>query len=205
MSHDAPSQYPYNYPIKGCFIVENIITNSNKTIRIFDYPILVGGTRDILRIPGISEADIRASLLKGEIRNKLLAKEIRIICSDIDLLQFNPDQKKFLMQGGVTYGTEVNSANISYLWREEISLIGLRDGVNRMFFTPDKFLNGFVSSGDQFHINVKHNGKDLYEGIDYTISESSGPGTGYDTINMISITPNTHSLLFANYTINNNL
>jgi hypothetical protein len=202
MTDQFASQFPYTYPINGCFVVANIIHNSNKTIRIFDYPIPVGTTRDLLRIPGVSEASIRVSLLKGELRNKLIAGEIEVICSDIDLLQFNDIQKQFLLDGGVVKGLEVTgSGSLAYLRKEEIALIGLKNGINRTFFTPDKFLNGLVVTGDQFHIAVKHNGKDLYEGIDYTIGESSGAGTGYDTINLISIIPIQSSTLFANYAV----
>lgn len=162
-----------------------------------------GETRDLLAIPGVSEADIRASLLKGEIRHKILAEDITVICSDIDLLQFNDDQKLFLQQAGIIKGLEVTAVigTLPYLWREEKDLIGARNGDNRTFYVAEKFLNGNFITGDQFHIHIKHNGKDLYEGIDYTIGESSGPGTGYDTINLISITPNAHSLLKATYAV----
>jgi hypothetical protein len=107
MSHDFASQFPHYYPINGTFVVRNIITNSNKTIRIFDYPIPVGTTRDLLRIPGVSEDSIRASLLKGAIRNKILAGEIEIVGSDVNLLQFNDTQKTFLENAGVEEGLEV--------------------------------------------------------------------------------------------------
>lgn len=200
--NDFATQFPFTYPIKGSFIVQNIITNSNKTIRIFDYPIPVGMTRDLLKIRGIGEADIRTSLLKGTLRNKIIAGEIRIINSDIDLLQFNEDQRQFLLNAGIIKGLKVTGSNISnYLRRDEITLIGLKNGSNRIFLTPEKFLNGIYISGDQFHIAVKHNGKDLYEGIDYTISESGGVATGYDTINLISIVPISSSKLFANYVV----
>ena len=76
----------------------------------------------------------------------------------------------------------------------------MKDGTNRTFYTPDKFINGSYF-GNIFHLTVEHNGKELYENIDYTIAESSGPGSGYDTLNLISFTPNSHSLLFATYAI----
>lgn len=187
----------------GCFIVRNVTPDRQKTIKIFHYPIPFNKTRDLLDIPGVGEDDIRASLLKGELQHKILAKDIVVECSDIDLLQFNDDQKQFLSDAGIIKGLEVTAVitTLPYLWREEITLIGLRNGTNRTFFTPDKFLNGNFVTGDQFHIHIKHNGKDLYENIDYTIGESSGPGTGYDTINLISLTPTSHSLLFATYAI----
>lgn len=195
----------------GCFTVLNIShikgpygqKGEKKIIKIFNYPILPGETRDLLQIPGVAEADIRASLLKGELRHKILAEDIQVVCSDIDLLQFNSDQKQFLQNAGIMKGLEVAAviSTLPYLWREEKDLIGLRNGSNRTFFTAEKFLNGTFTTGDQFHIHVKHNGKDLYEGIDYSIGESGGPGTGYDTINMISITPVPHSLLKATYAV----
>lgn len=187
----------------GCFIVRNITPDRQKTIKIFTYPIPFNQTRDLLQIPGVGESDIRASLLKGELRHKILAKDIYVECSDIDLLQFNSDQKQFLQDAGIIKGLEVTAviSTLPYLWREEKDLIGTRDGVNRTFYTAEKFLNGTFTTGDQFHIHIKHNGKDLYESIDYSIGESGGPGTGYDTINLISFTPNTHSLLKCTYAI----
>jgi hypothetical protein len=90
--------------------------------------------------------------------------------------------------------------SLNYAWREKIPLIGLRNSLNKTFYTPDKFINGSYF-GNTFHITVEHNGKELYENIDYSIAESSGAGTGYDTLNIFSLTPNPHSLLYATYVI----
>lgn len=79
------------------FIVKNIAPRG-KTIQVFRYPILNQRTRDLLAIPYISEADIRHSLLKGELMMKIRNKEIEVVYSDIDLLQFNPDQRTFLQK-----------------------------------------------------------------------------------------------------------
>ena len=89
--------------INGCFIVLNI-SPQVKTIRIFDYPIPYGRIRDLLQIPGVAEGDIRASLLKGELNHKIRSDDIIIICSDIDLTQYNTAQKQFLMAAGVVNG-----------------------------------------------------------------------------------------------------
>ena len=69
--------------INGCFIVRNICSYRQKTIKIFNYPIPFNRTRDLLAIPGVSESDIRASLLKGELQHKILVGDIVIECSDI--------------------------------------------------------------------------------------------------------------------------
>lgn len=93
--------------INGCFIVRNVTPDRGKTIKIFNYPILFNQTRDLLNIPGVSESDIRASLLKGTLRHKILAQDIVIECSDIDLLQFNQAHKEFLQSAGVVNGLEI--------------------------------------------------------------------------------------------------
>lgn len=212
--------------LKQCksFIVRNVTPDREKTIKIFLNPINYGEERDLLKIRGVAEDDIRSSLLKGEIRHKFLAHDIELVYTDIDLLTWSECERAFLAYFGFTQanaiGTQIQCAqisdealscidgyvqtgsgnSISYSWREKVSLIGLRNGINKTFFTPDKFING-PYFGNEFHISVEHNGKQLYENIDFSIGESGGAGTGYDIINIFSITPNAHSLLFANYAI----
>lgn len=186
-----------------------------KTISIFNYPINDGGTRDLLQIPGITEEDIRASLLKGVLRHKFLCGDIELVASNVDLLQFSEEQRDFLYKFGFDKGVAIGvdelaqdtidfilsaGSGATYTWREKIPLIGLRNGSNRTFYTPDKFING-AYFGNVFHLTVEHNGKELYENIDYTIGESSGAGSGYDTLNLISFTPVIHSLLYATYAV----
>lgn len=101
---------PY-FKINGCFIVRNVTPDRNKTIKIFNYPIIFNTTRDLLQIPGIAESDIRASLLKGELNHKIRALDIIIECSDIDLLQFNNNQKTFLQNAGIINGLDVSGSN----------------------------------------------------------------------------------------------
>lgn len=107
------------------FVVKNIAPN-NKRIRIFQYPINNGQTRDILAIPGVSEADIRHSLLKGELLIKLQHREIIIVESDIDLIQFNDVQKAFLQSSGITKGLDAITEAQHKTLRQ---LIHLADGV----------------------------------------------------------------------------
>lgn len=173
-----------------CFIVQNI-SPTPKTIFIFNYPINYWCTRDLLRIPGVAESDIRSSLLKGELNHKIRAQEITILCSDIDLLQFNDANKAFLTAAGITKGLEVpGGGNVQYLLKQAMPLMGAVNGTNRVFTVPppDKFLEGDYL-GNQFHILVSHNGHTLQVNSDYVISESGGIGTGYDTITFISFTP----------------
>lgn len=82
-------------------------TSPKKIVNIFQYPINPGGTRDLLQIPGVQESDIRASLLKGELRHKFLCGDIELISSNIDLLQFSDKQRAWLQSYGFTEGVTV--------------------------------------------------------------------------------------------------
>ncbi len=183
------------------FIVKNIITSSNKTIKIFQYPIPVGKERDLLAIPGVAEAEIRASLLKGELLHKLLAGEISIVYSDIDLLQFNNEQKAFLRQYGLTYGDSIDTSNFRYQKKEDIQLVGDVDDNNDTFTIPyGKFINT-----TEYKIIVYKNGVKQFYLDDFTIAESEGLGTGYDTV-IFGVPPTTTSpadIITADYYLYN--
>ena len=182
----------------GCFIVLNV-SPQRKTLTIFQNPILYGATRDLLSIRGVSESEIRASLLKGELNHKIKAKDIHVVCSDVDLLQFNSSQKLFLQQAGIINGLEINATTgLGYYIRKDIILIGPKNNDNRLFYLPEKFINGNYQ-GNTFKIEVTHNGKKIFQDVDYSILESAGPGTGYDSIYLNSFIPNSFSDLRASY------
>lgn len=82
------------------FTVKNV--SIKRKIHIFNYPILPGYTRDLLAIPEISEADIRHSLIKGELANFIRMGVISVISSSIDLTQFDQEQQQFLTNAGIT-------------------------------------------------------------------------------------------------------
>lgn len=189
------------------FKVRNIAPDG-KRIRLFKYPIKNGMDRDLMEIPYVSEADIRHSLLKGELFIKILAKEIYVVESNIDLLQFDPCHKAFLEAAGITIGLEVTDgyiiSELPYLWRNEVELIGALNNSNRTFMIPggEKFIDGTYLD-NEFHINIEHNGRRLIQNIDFIITESGGPGTGYDIIKIISFVPSSKSKLIADYVVIN--
>lgn len=71
-----------------------------------------------------------------------------------------------------------------------IGLTGPIDGVNVTYTTPDKF--------DPTAQAVYYNGQRLSLTLDYSIAESGGPGTGYDTVNLLVI-PKVGDHLLADY------
>jgi len=186
----------------GCFIVRNVTSDRNKTITIFQYPINFNQTRDLLQIPGVAEQDIRASLLKGELRHKILAKDIVVECSDIDLLQFNLDQKSFLQDAGIVNGLQVISANLSVLKKEDIELVGVVDDSNTVYSIPfGKFIQN-----DLYRIIVYKNGVKQFFLDDYFIAESGGPGSGYDTVILVeppTTVPAPDDIITADYYLDN--
>lgn len=190
------------------FRVKNITQLSGgkgKTVRIFGVPIKAGRTYDLMSIPEVSEADIRHSLLKGTLMMKIITDEITVTESNINLVQFDECQKSFLQGAGITEGLDPGSdgyGGVNYLWRQEVSLIGPKNGANKVFIIPppDKFIEGDYDD-NEFHIRVEHNGRLLLKFIDYIISESGGFGTGYDTIELISLVPSAKSKLVADYVV----
>jgi len=81
------------------FTVKNL--SPIRKIHIFNYPIFPGQTRDLLAIPEISEADIRHSLIKGELANFIRMGVIDIVSSSIDLVQEDASQENFLVNAGL--------------------------------------------------------------------------------------------------------
>lgn len=167
---------PY-YKINGCFVVLNT-SPQIKTITIFQYPINYQCTRDLLQIPGVAEADIRASLLKGELQHKILSGDIQVVCSDVDLLQFNASQKAFLQNAGIVNGLTVGSGQLTVIEQQDIQLVGAVDNVNTIYTIP----SGTWIQSPPYKIIVYKNGVKQLLGDDYTIAEGGGPGTGYNTV-----------------------
>lgn len=94
------------------FVVKNTAITP-KTIFIFNYPINWQESRDLMRIPGVAESDIRASLLKGTLNYKIRALDIQITASDIDLTQYNLVQGAFLQNAGVVNGLAIGTEEIT--------------------------------------------------------------------------------------------
>lgn len=97
----APDQ-----PQCGQFVVRNI-SPQQKTVKVFNYPINLHETRDLLKIPGIYEAEIKSSLMKGQLRRKFLNHDIELVISNIDLLQFTDCGIQYLEGYGFTTGVTI--------------------------------------------------------------------------------------------------
>lgn len=92
-------------------------------------------------------------------------------------------------------GTPINVLLAKFRWNKE--LLGPKNGINVTFTTPDVF----IQSGETV-IRVFRNGQRLLEGAlsDYTVSESGGPGTGFDTVTL-AVAPLGYENLTADYMV----
>lgn len=77
-------------------------------------------------------------------------------------------------------------------------LLGIQDGANRTYTTVEKFQPDTMQ--------VYHNSRELVRAMspsprygDFYVSESSGPGTGYDTVTILSFSPVEFSRMWAHY------
>jgi hypothetical protein len=119
----------------GAFVVKNI-TAPPKTISIFNINIPFGTTKNLLDIPGIGEEDVRISLLKGQVLNKILSGDIKIVFSDVNALSFNNNQQSFLLSSNMENGTQINTNILEYTPKRDVVLLGTIDGYNTRFMVP---------------------------------------------------------------------
>jgi hypothetical protein len=185
-----------------CFRVTNV-NFEHKTINIFHFPIPWSRSRDLMQERGIGEQDINTSLLKGSLRHKLHVGDILIECSNVNLLTFSPQQKAFLIASGVTLGYEivVPPGAIDFALKYNMPLTGVQNGVNTVFTTPQPFIYGAFDS-NYFRPQVFHNGRLLYDTLDY-VAARSNPGVSpyYDQIIFTSFAPTATSHLLITYSI----
>ena len=79
------------------------------------------------------------------------------------------------------------------------ALVGAKDGVNVTYTTPG--LEKYAHNLPFMDINVWYNGDRLKLLHDYSVIESGGSGTGFDTILILDLPPLPGDHLFADYVI----
>lgn len=77
-------------------------------------------------------------------------------------------------------------------------LIGVKDGINQTFTTPG--LEKYVHNLPFLSIQLYLNGQRLALLDDYTVVESGGSGTGYDSVTL-EVAPRSDEHLLADYVI----
>lgn len=75
------------------FLIKN---NSRKNITLFGISLKPGYSYNLMDLQGVTENDIKVSLLKGVLKRKLNIGEISILSSDLSLLTNNSTQNQFI-------------------------------------------------------------------------------------------------------------
>lgn len=93
------------------FIIKNV---SSRRLKIFNVPIGPQRTYDLMSISYVSEADIKHSLVKGELYTLLSLRQITVVSSTIDLNSFSADFINFLVNDlGIDAGVIEGSGTIT--------------------------------------------------------------------------------------------
>lgn len=114
----------------------------------------------------VARAESDLTLVREELHTDILKHS--------HLIDIVRDYPEFLLQLQSVVYSSTTIENQKY----NIELIGLKNGSNLVYTTPDKFIPD--------SIRYYRNGirQFLGSGYDYTVSEGGGPGTGYDTITL---------------------
>jgi hypothetical protein len=76
-----------------------------------------------------------------------------------------------------------------------VDLLGPKNGINLTYTTPDRFVPESIqlyrNSARQMQVGTN----------DFSVSESGGPGTGFDTVVLSAYPPNPRENLFADYVL----
>jgi hypothetical protein len=100
-------------PIGVSFIVKNITTAPEKTIKIFQVQLWPGKSIDLMKLPGIGENDIRESLLKGDLGQKIKNGLLEIVSSSVVITDAEPTFTGFLATAGLHENVVNNTTSSS--------------------------------------------------------------------------------------------
>ena len=167
----------------GSFVVKNI-TSPPKTICVFNTNIKFGQSKNLLDIPGIGEEDVRISLLKGQVLNKILSGDIQIVKSDVNALSFNQNQSNFLANSNLTTGIKINNTILPYIERRDLTMLGAIDGYNTRFVCPSYY---YFTINSSYVLIVYWNGIRQIMNVDFFIdvtSQSPNSHNAYSAIFM---------------------
>jgi hypothetical protein len=82
------------------FIVKNN-SSINRSIKVFNTKINPGGQLDVMDVPGVTEEDIRVSVLKGPLKNLLSGGALQVLASTVNFNTSDPLQSGFLRSIGI--------------------------------------------------------------------------------------------------------
>jgi|SRR6185436_1173066 len=114
------------------FVVKNVTISPKKIIKVFNTPMYPGTTLDVMQIPGISEEDIRTSLIKGDLKNKLKTGQLQVVSSTV---AFPESDTAFIKELGIM-GLSNNIINPDVIADISTQGDGLPDGTVKFTSPP---------------------------------------------------------------------
>ena len=91
------------------FVIRNN-SSINRSIKVFNTRIVPGGTLDLMRVPGITEEDIRSEVTKGPLRALFAGGSLVIVSSTVSFHTADVANNAFLASIGVNSAAGVNSS-----------------------------------------------------------------------------------------------
>lgn len=98
------------------FVVKNVTSNPARTIKIFNQKIGPGRSYDLMKIPGVTEEDIRAELTKGYLKQLVSRQALLIESSTVNLKSLDAAQTSFLSSVSVPTSDIVPSYLTQTAW-----------------------------------------------------------------------------------------
>jgi hypothetical protein len=97
------------------FVVRNTAPGGKK-LTLFNTPLGNGNTLDLMKIPGVSEDDIKASVLKGELGQKLRIRYLTLVTNTLDFGDnSDPTYTGLLTSIGITTSPRKNNQTTWYV------------------------------------------------------------------------------------------
>jgi hypothetical protein len=94
------NEFAPGLPMGVSFIVKNITSSPGRIIKAFQTQIYPGQSLDVMKIPGVGEDDLRESLLKGDLGNKIKNGQLQVVSTTIVITDSDPTFVAFLQAAG---------------------------------------------------------------------------------------------------------
>lgn len=86
------------------FVIKNT-SSIGRSIKVFNTKLNPGGTLDLMKIPGVTEEDIRSELIKGSLKKLLSGGSLTVVSSSVDFSTVDATHGAFLSSLGINLGS----------------------------------------------------------------------------------------------------
>jgi len=111
------------------FVIKNN-SKLNRAIKIFNTQIGPGNSLDLMRVPGITEEDIRSEVLKGSLRALLSGGSLNVTSSTVNFTTDDPNEITFLTSIGLSANLPTQVLTQTTWFVDPQNITGLADDRN---------------------------------------------------------------------------